>query len=250
VVIGIIAILASLMLPALRHARNLARQAACLNQQRQIYLATALYEQDFNNLMPHNRIPKKAFGFGTPTWWGNRIISLGLLAWYDYIEVQEVLTCTDTVTVPLKMPHWAYPHLADHPTRDNWHNGHRPAFALPMKGKRNFLASGYHYGGTSGYAFRRRGNMLIEWQSNDFLDYSKVTLGTINCKTIMVCNQFPGDPYETCHQERGSNLLFYDGSAKWGDFQGVPRRSHYSFDYIFAGVANNTTMWAWADAQY
>jgi len=60
------------------------------------------------------RVPKRAFGFtafGDPA--TNRIISLGLLAWNDYINEQKVLTCADTV--PLQVGHWLYPHIADHP---------------------------------------------------------------------------------------------------------------------------------------
>ncbi len=261
VVIAIIAILASLLLPALKRARERAKQVVCLSHQRQIYLATVMYHGDFQNLMPTTGVPKRAFGFtassgSTST---NRIISFGLLAWHDYIKVQEVLTCADTVPVPLQVGHWLYPHLANHPLRsvypyaDNFHIGHRPAFALPMRGKQNF-SPWYSHGGVSGYAFRRRGNMLVQWQSgpSDFVDGSKVTLATINCKTIMVCNQTPGDPYETCHQARGSNLLFYDGSAKWGDFQGQPRSSYYGFQYVWSGSVfqGYTDIWNWAEAQF
>ncbi len=243
VVVAIISILAALLLPALNRARERAKQALCLSQQRQVYLATAMYEQDFENLMPTNRLPKKAFGIGVPGWY-NEIISLGLLAWNDYVNVQEILTCADTMTVPLqgKKGDWFYPHLAINPWE--WNGGHRPTFALPMKGKQGFLGSGRGYGGTSGYAFRRRGDLLTQWMANDYPDGSRVTLETMNCKTLMVCNQNPGDRYETCHQERGSNLLFKDGSAKWGDFGGWQRRSNYSFDWP------DNTMWAFAEAQY
>ncbi|MFW6413710.1 MAG: prepilin-type N-terminal cleavage/methylation domain-containing protein [Verrucomicrobiota bacterium] len=46
VVIAIIAILASLLLPALQHARDAARKAACVSNQRQIYMALEMYSSD------------------------------------------------------------------------------------------------------------------------------------------------------------------------------------------------------------
>ncbi len=262
VVVAIIGILAALLLPALTRARERAKQALCLSQQRQVYLATAMYGQDFENLMPMDRRPSKdAFGaYADNTAVADRLwndprpetISLGLLSWNDYINVQEVLTCADTKTAPISTAAaWHYPHLAALPSGNSWTRGHRPAFALPMKGKRAFLVSGKTYGGVSGYAIRRRGNLLSQWMSGDYVDHSRVTFATINCKTLMVCNQTPGFEYETCHQGRGSNLLFIDGSAKFGDFNGRPRSSWYAFDYAWGSYGNGLTdIWAWADSQY
>ncbi len=54
VVIAIIAILASLLLPALTRARDMARQVACINNQRQLVLAVILYAGDNDMLAPEN----------------------------------------------------------------------------------------------------------------------------------------------------------------------------------------------------
>lgn len=52
VVVAIIAILASLLLPALGRARAMARRSSCLNNQKQISLAITLYGDDANGFLP------------------------------------------------------------------------------------------------------------------------------------------------------------------------------------------------------
>jgi prepilin-type N-terminal cleavage/methylation domain-containing protein/prepilin-type processing-associated H-X9-DG protein len=55
VVIGVIAILASLLMPALARAKGKARQAKCLNNIRQLGLAATLYTDDFGGELPPRR---------------------------------------------------------------------------------------------------------------------------------------------------------------------------------------------------
>ena len=52
VVIAIISMLAALLLPALRMAREMGRRAVCLSNQRQIYFAAASYAIDSNEYLP------------------------------------------------------------------------------------------------------------------------------------------------------------------------------------------------------
>jgi len=52
VVIAIICVLAALLLPALSKARERARRAACLNNERQLYVAAVAYAGDFKGYLP------------------------------------------------------------------------------------------------------------------------------------------------------------------------------------------------------
>ena len=55
VVIGVIAILAALLLPALKGARDKAKEISCANQQKQIFSGMSYYEQDYNGYLPKCR---------------------------------------------------------------------------------------------------------------------------------------------------------------------------------------------------
>ncbi|OGV37198.1 MAG: hypothetical protein A2020_08430 [Lentisphaerae bacterium GWF2_45_14] len=74
VVISIIAILASLLLPALSRAREMAKQSLCKNNLRQIFTASMLYASDYNSFLPD----------------GNNGNVYGLTGdWVEYVNVPE-----------------------------------------------------------------------------------------------------------------------------------------------------------------
>jgi prepilin-type N-terminal cleavage/methylation domain-containing protein len=56
VVIAIIAVLASLMLPALSRAKTKSRNIVCVSQLRQLGIATRVYTDEHNNIMPSAEI--------------------------------------------------------------------------------------------------------------------------------------------------------------------------------------------------
>ncbi len=68
VVIAIIAILAAILFPVFAKAREKARQTACLNNQKQINIATTIYAQDHDEMLP-----------SADTFWGALGLDRGVL---------------------------------------------------------------------------------------------------------------------------------------------------------------------------
>jgi prepilin-type N-terminal cleavage/methylation domain-containing protein len=84
VVIAIIAILAGLLLPALARAKEKAKQIGCLNNLRQIGLASVMYRNDHNDCFPR-RIILGADGLGHSTQFG-WVGRAGSLAGYSALD--------------------------------------------------------------------------------------------------------------------------------------------------------------------
>ena len=79
VVVAIIAILAAMLLPALSKARAKARQAACVNNLKQIGMLFALYIQDYDEYMPPTYVQiAPGTGFPKEMRWDNLLFAIYL----------------------------------------------------------------------------------------------------------------------------------------------------------------------------
>src|SRR5437764_2195631 len=87
VVIAIIAILAAILFPVFAQAREKARAASCLSNQKQIALAFSMYSQDYDETYP------RAVDTVSGLWWEQSIT--------PYIKsgnVGGILTCPSAAT--------------------------------------------------------------------------------------------------------------------------------------------------------
>ena len=101
VVIGIIALLISILLPALGRAREAAARTACMSNVRQLYMAMALYANDYKLWLPPNghadirpsRLDFDETTFGNQSAWGR-------LHFMKYIPNSEPARTTKVLFCP------------------------------------------------------------------------------------------------------------------------------------------------------
>ena len=97
VVIAIIAILASLLLPALARAKEKAKAIACNNNERQLIVATLLYEDD-----------QKALPIGYPPTYGLVYSTIWYVQLQPYLGRKSAVAQTNKVFLCPSCPHGGY----------------------------------------------------------------------------------------------------------------------------------------------
>lgn len=82
IVIGIIAILASILLPALSNARSKAKQISCLNNLKQLGLVAGMYRNDYGYQFPFKLTNAASPVTGETNWYWHREL-------YDYVKLKN-----------------------------------------------------------------------------------------------------------------------------------------------------------------
>ena len=85
VVISIIMVLAAILLPALQEVREKARQVVCMNNQKQMYVATMLYIQNWGGYFP--------CGCDGESYWTTPAEGLWFGKIYPYLKNTDVFIC-------------------------------------------------------------------------------------------------------------------------------------------------------------
>jgi prepilin-type N-terminal cleavage/methylation domain-containing protein len=246
VVITIIAILASMLLPALKNAKDMAKVSLCTGNQRQVGQILMMYYTDFNDALPGSRLPTK-FAFGS----GSITTGFGILTHTGYCTSAEILACPAANYVT----GWD-----TSPNPVSWDQFRSPKF-YPIEGKRLWgtqteaQCTTKQYGYVSSYSYRRwhksergYGDSSSKYISG-YLPGQKVGLEEMP-KAIMGCAQQIQTATDTsykdnyCHNRKGSNVLYKDGGVRWLSMTSRYMPFHYTFDYssdappsVFWGIA-------------
>ncbi|HOM26012.1 MAG TPA: type II secretion system protein [bacterium] len=231
VVVAIIAILAAMLLPALSRARENARRTVCMNNLKQIGLATIMYAQDYDDYLP----PKQRTNSGAQIWGtfvsgSSRIdqynmLGFLLMGWQNtgrgrYIQDPKVLICP-SVYGPYYIRIYGREKLSHY----------KNTFEIPGQNTVCSYSANTAYGvncplysGSSPVPFdtgppcwaklSKGAKIGAPW----VVDLWSVVPGNTDQRSYIIHHRAPEiDPVAKTYLISGFNALFFDGSVKWID---------------------------------
>ena len=196
VVIAVIAILAALLFPVFAQARESARKASCLSNQKQLGMAIAMYTQDYDEQLPNamNGFP----GVNQPGGWvyytafptnetpNSFDVKQGSI--YSYVKNHQIFVCPSDAQGRAAGDSYAV-------------NSCVFTFGLPVAIGKSLAT----FGDTSSWALLTEEAIGFGDESGAFLRTNSTDDGFLNYAMNFL---------STRHQE-GSTFLFLDGHAKW-----------------------------------
>ncbi len=271
VVIGVIAVLIAILLPALSKAREAAVRVSCASQLRQIHMFMTMYVADHRTVPPAGReMSKEAFGRGAGNIPDSMTAGFGLLTHRGYTKSQQIFACPATNYLPGAGFQLSQPGL-------NWYHFREPN-CFPVQGVQTWLynkeeeqspskSSGY----TSSYCYRNSSdiadyNFNTDPKTGDYLGYfsvRKIQMHQLPPAYMACAQQWPGGgPGQATaamganytHNRTGSNVCYRDGHVVWlsmkSERSGIPWQAgkrpkdfgapdgylpfQYPFDYKFS----------------
>ncbi len=230
VVIAIIAILAAILLPALKRAREAALRAQCLSQHKQILLAATMYADDHDSLLPNTDgswLSRHKNGRYQPQGIGQLVVN-------DYLpgsrETIDLLFCPSAnPTWNWRMPPHMYRELNDQLGSNNWAQS-------TICGKFcTFVGYNTETHPTQANLYLGRGEQSAE------------VLSPILTADLVYNGTAPLDNKRQGHEGKGVVAGFYDGSAKFQTFTPV-----YPINWtaVYSNINPYGNFWHWAKAEY
>ncbi len=265
VVIAIIAILAAMLLPALRTAKEMGKRAVCIGNLKQIYMATSGYAGDYNERIPVYRWNGTTSAAGNSTYYDNyyrypcttpsttvqkQFYGIGMLVEGNYIQAGAAIICPGTQP----NGYWNNP------------NRMRDTFASIMNGTPygSAIDGSYAYGGDFYYS-SHSSNMAKDGRigNSGELGGTGETVAPYKTNGVLITSYYQcnfnavatnaGKTTQANHDAKGLNSAFYDGHVSWitmplsvcsGWWTSTSLGNSYS--------ANMTGIWAyvsWVDKQ-
>jgi prepilin-type N-terminal cleavage/methylation domain-containing protein len=198
VVVAIIALLAALLLPALRNAKDRGKRASCLNNLRQLNHLVAVYASDYDDTLPtpvYQNASELLRYFNEPK-------GLGHLFYNHFLTVGTARSYFCPSGAVRSGDYWYSPMWTSH----QWFSEHHP------------LSDGFAFQGSSYAIYNPRYNEIIPGV------LPTIKLGGLPPSTPLVFDVWvawsqtgSGLPL-TWHQFEGINVSYADGSARWVAF--------------------------------